>query len=123
MLIEIAHFLSILSTGLFLLCFLFSFILNAKDIFAVNLISRIYSHGFFLLISSFVIYVWLAANDNFNVLYIAQHSNTNLPLFYKISSIWSAHEGSMFLWIVFLGLWGAVYNSFVSNSQPLKAKV
>ena len=122
MLIEIAHFLSILSTGLFLLCFLFSFILDAKDIFAVNLISRIYSHGFFLLISSFVIYVWLAANDNFNVLYIAQHSNTNLPLFYKISSIWSAHEGSMFLWIVFLGLWGAVYNSFVSNSQPLKAK-
>ena len=122
MLIEIAHFLSILSTGLFLLCFLFSFILNAKDIFAVNLISRIYSHGFFLLISSFMIYVWLAANDNFNVLYIAQHSNTNLPLFYKISSIWSAHEGSMFLWIVFLGLWGAVYNSFVSNSQPLKAK-
>ena len=65
--------------------------------------------------------MWLAANDNFNVLYIAQHSNTNLPLFYKISSIWSAHEGSMFLWIVFLGLWGAVYNSFVSNSQPLKA--
>ena len=122
MLIEIAHFLSILSTGLFLLCFLFSFILNAKDIFAVNLISRIYSHGFFLLASSFVIYVWLAANDNFNVLYIAQHSKTNLPLFYKISSIWSAHEGSMFLWIVFLGLWGAVYNSFVSNSQPLKAK-
>ena len=122
MLIEIAHFLSILSTGLFLLCFLFSFILDAKDIFAVNLISRIYSRGFFLLISSFMIYVWLAANDNFNVLYIAQHSNTNLPLFYKISSIWSAHEGSMFLWIVFLGLWGAVYNSFVSNSQPLKAK-
>jgi cytochrome c-type biogenesis protein CcmF len=122
MLIEIAHFLSILSTGLFLLCFLFSFILDAKDIFAVNLISRIYSRGFLLLISSFMIYVWLAANDNFNVLYIAQHSNTNLPLFYKISSIWSAHEGSMFLWIVFLGLWGAVYNSFVSNSQPLKAK-
>lgn len=122
MLIEIAHFLSILSTGLFLLCFLFSFILDAKDIFAVNLISRIYSRGFLLLISSFIIYVWLAANDNFNVLYIAQHSNTNLPLFYKISSIWSAHEGSMFLWIVFLGLWGAVYNSFVSNSQPLKAK-
>ena len=122
MLIEIAHFLSILSTGLFLLCFLFSFILDAKDIFAVNLISRIYSRGFLLLISSFMIYVWLAASDNFNVLYIAQHSNTNLPLFYKISSIWSAHEGSMFLWIVFLGLWGAVYNSFVSNSQPLKAK-
>ena len=122
MLIEIAHFLSILSTGLFLLCFLFSFILDAKDIFAVNLISRIYSRGFLLLISSFMIYVWLAASDNFNVLYIAQHSNTNLPLFYKISSIWSAHEGSMFLWIVFLGLCGAVYNSFVSNSQPLKAK-
>ena len=122
MLIEIAHFLSILSTGLFIICFIFSFFLNSKDIFIINLVSRIYSHSFFIFLSSFFVYVWLAISDNFSVLYIAQHSNINLPVFYKISSIWSAHEGSMFLWIIFLTTWGAVYNLFTSNDQLLKAR-
>lgn len=122
MLIEIAHFLSILSTGLFFICFIFSFFLNSKDIFIINLVSRIYSHSFFIFLSSFFVYVWLAISDNFSVLYIAQHSNINLPVFYKISSIWSAHEGSMFLWIIFLTTWGAAYNLFTSNDQLLKAR-
>jgi cytochrome c-type biogenesis protein CcmF len=122
MLIEIAHFLSILSTGLFFICFIFSFFLNSKDIFIINLVSRIYSHSFFIFLSSFFVYVWLAISDNFSVLYIAQHSNINLPVFYKISSIWSAHEGSMFLWIIFLTSWGAVYNLSTSNDQLLKAR-
>ena len=122
MLIEIAHFLSILATGLFFICFIFSFFLNSKDIFIINLVSRIYSHSFFIFLSSFFVYVWLAISDNFSVLYIAQHSNINLPVFYKISSIWSAHEGSMFLWIIFLTTWGAVYNLFTSNDQLLKAR-
>ena len=122
MLIEVAHYLSILATGLFFLCFLFAFILSAKDIFVINLVSRVYTHGFLFLLISFLIYVWLAINDNFNVLYIAQHSNTNLPTFYKISSIWSAHEGSMFLWMVFLCLWGVIFNLFTKNIQDLKAK-
>ena len=122
MLIEVAHYVSILATGLFFLCFLFAFILSAKDIFVINLVSRVYTHGFLFLLISFLIYVWLAINDNFNVLYIAQHSNTNLPTFYKISSIWSAHEGSMFLWIVFLCLWGVIFNLFTKNIQDLKAK-
>jgi len=122
MLIEIAHFLSILSTGLFFICFIFSFFLNSKDIFIINLVSRIYSHSFFIFLSSFFVYVWLVISDNFSVLYIAQHSNINLPVFYKISSIWSAHEGSMFLWIIFLTTWGAVYNLFTSNDQLLKAR-
>ena len=122
MLVEIAHFLSILSTGLFFICFIFSFFLNSKDIFIINLVSRIYSHSFFIFLSSFFVYVWLAISDNFSVLYIAQHSNINLPVFYKISSIWSAHEGSMFLWIIFLTTWGAVYNLFTSNDQLLKAR-
>jgi cytochrome c-type biogenesis protein CcmF len=122
MLIEVAHFLSIVATGLFFLCFIFSFFLNSKDVYVINLISRIYTHSFFIFLSSFLVYVWLAINDNFSVLYIAQHSNINLPVFYKISSIWSAHEGSMFLWIIFLTTWGAAYNLSTNNSQLLKAR-
>ena len=105
MIIEISHFFAILATGLFLLSGIFAVSIKNTE-YVSNLISRTYSHAFLFLLISFGLYVWLAATDNFSVLYIASHSNSDLPIFYKISSIWSAHEGSMFLWIVFLALWG-----------------
>ncbi len=120
MIVEISHFLSILATALFFLTGSFSFFNNTKDI--STLVSKTYSHGFLFLTASFLIYVWLAVTDNFSVQYIASHSNSNLPTFYKISSIWSAHEGSMFLWIVFLSLWGFVFNIKINNDQILKSK-
>ena len=121
MIIEISHFLTILATGLFFLVGCFAFI-RTGDIFISKLISRTYSHGFLFLFSSFLIYVWLAVTDNFSVAYIANHSNTALPTFYKISSIWSAHEGSMFLWIIFLAAWGYLFNTKVDNKEILKSK-
>ena len=120
MIIEISHFLSILATALFFLTGSFSFFNNSKDI--STLVSKTYSHGFLFLTVSFLIYIWLAISDNFSVQYIASHSNSNLPTFYKISSIWSAHEGSMFLWIVFLSLWGFIFNIKINNDQILKSK-
>ena len=122
MLIEIAQFLTILSTGLFFLNFLFAFFFDSSDRHMASLVSKVYTHSSLLLATSFFIYVWLAVSDNFSVLYIAQHSNSNLPTFYKITSIWSAHEGSMFLWILFLVLWGSLFNFVTQNSQDLKVK-
>ena len=123
MIIEISHFLSIIATGLFFLVGYFALFTPATNsAYLSNLISRTYSHGFLFLICSFLIYIWLAITDNFSVEYIANHSNTALPTFYKISSIWSAHEGSMFLWIVFLSLWGFIFNLSVKNEEILKAK-
>ena len=121
MIIEISHFLSILATGLFFLVGCFSFV-RSGDVLISKLISRTYSHAFLFLFSSFVIYIWLAVTDNFSVAYIASHSNTELPTFYKISSIWSAHEGSMFLWIIFLAAWGFLFNVKVDNKEVLKSK-
>ena len=121
MIIEISHFLSILATGLFFLVGCFAFV-RSGDVLISKLISRTYSHAFLFLFSSFVIYIWLAVTDNFSVAYIASHSNTELPTFYKISSIWSAHEGSMFLWIIFLAAWGFLFNVKVDNKEVLKSK-
>src|SRR5215813_1252890 len=50
------------------------------------------------LIASFV------AND-FSVTYIAENSNSALPLFYRVTAMWGAHEGSLLLWIFLLGCW------------------
>ena len=119
MIVEISHFLALLATGLFFLVGCFSFI-RSGNIYISNLISRTYSHAFLLLLTSFTIYVWLAITDNFSVAYIASHSNSDLPTFYKISSIWSAHEGSMFLWILFLAAWGFLFNRSIDNEVVLK---
>ncbi len=44
------------------------------------------------------------AND-FSVLYVAQHSNSALPLPYRIAGVWGGHEGSLLLWLLMLGGW------------------
>ncbi|MBT5980211.1 MAG: heme lyase CcmF/NrfE family subunit [Acidiferrobacteraceae bacterium] len=54
---------------------------------------------------------------DFSVAYVANNSNSKLPLIYLISGVWGAHEGSLLLWALILGLWsGAV--AWFSRSIP-----
>jgi cytochrome c-type biogenesis protein CcmF len=50
------------------------------------------------LIASFV-------NYDFSVTYVAENSNSALPLFYRATAMWGAHEGSLLLWIFILSCW------------------
>src|SRR5277367_4573040 len=43
--------------------------------------------------------------NDFSVAYVAQNSNSALPLFYRVTALWGAHEGSLLLWILLLALW------------------
>ena len=70
---------------------------------------RLFNQACFLVFISFGMYIYLAISDDFSIVYIASHSNSQLPVFYKVTSIWSAHEGSMFLWIVFLTGWSILF--------------
>jgi cytochrome c-type biogenesis protein CcmF len=54
--------------------------------------------GFLALIYAFV-------TDDFSVAYVANHSNTRLPLQFKVSALWSAHEGSFLLWTLVMSIW------------------
>ena len=56
------------------------------------------------------------AND-FSVTYVANHSNTALPLFYRLSAVWGGHEGSLLLWVQMLALWMLAVTVF-SRSLP-----
>lgn len=71
----------------------------------------------FLLISLVLLGVCFVADD-FSVSYVAQNSNTLLPIFYKISAIWGAHEGSLLLWITLYGCWSMAVALF-SKSLPI----
>jgi len=43
--------------------------------------------------------------NDFSVRYVAEHSNTLLPNFYKVAAVWGGHEGSMLLWVFLLAAW------------------
>ena len=44
-------------------------------------------------------------NFDFSVRYVAENSNSALPLFYRLAGLWGAHEGSLLLWIFLLACW------------------
>ncbi|MFY9327116.1 MAG: heme lyase CcmF/NrfE family subunit [Georgfuchsia sp.] len=55
--------------------------------------------------------------NDFTVLYVAEHSNSQLPLVYRIAAVWGGHEGSLLLWMLMLSLWSAAVAAF-SRSLP-----
>jgi cytochrome c-type biogenesis protein CcmF len=56
-------------------------------------------------------------SNDFSVLYVARHGNTQLPTIYKISAVWGAHEGSLLLWALILSAW-TVAVSLLSRNLP-----
>src|SRR5690606_20010630 len=56
--------------------------------------------------------------DDFSVAYVASHSNSLLPWYYKMSAVWGGHEGSLLLWILMLAGWTSAV-AFFSKSLPL----
>ena len=56
---------------------------------------------------SFACLVTVFLQDDFSVLSVANNSNTKLPVYYKFSAVWGAHEGSLLLWGLILAGWTA----------------
>ena len=56
-------------------------------------------------------------NEDFSVAYVAENSNSALPLFYRVTALWGAHEGSLLLWILLLAAW-TVAVAFGSGRLP-----
>lgn len=61
---------------------------------------------------SFAALAYAFLNNDFSVLYVAQHSNSQLPAIYRFSAIWGGHEGSLLLWALFLSVWTAAVATF-----------
>ena len=73
---------------------------------------------------SSVLAVWLAVaasftaltlslvQHDFSVAYVAQNSNSALPLLYRVAAVWGAHEGSLLLWALMLASWALLVALF-----------
>ncbi len=63
--------------------------------------------------------VWSFVVKDFSVLYVAQNSNSQLPLLYRLTALWGAHEGSLMLWVWFLAVFSAIAVWVHWKSHPL----
>ena len=72
---------------------------------------------FLLLSATFLCLTWSFVVNDFSVSYVAQHSNTQLPLQYRFGAVWGGHEGSLLLWVCILATWAAAVAIF-SRSLP-----
>ncbi len=73
---------------------------------------------FLFVLVSFLCLGYAFVVDDFSVAYVANHSNSQMPMQYKISAIWGGHEGSLLLWALILSGWTIAVAIF-SNSLPL----
>src|SRR5712675_1657228 len=73
--------------------------------------------AFFALMHAYVV-------SDFSLANVAANSSSMKPLLYKLTGVWSNHEGSMLLWVFILALFGAAVALFSHNLPPqLRARV
>ncbi len=73
---------------------------------------------------SYACLTWAFLQNDFSVLYVARNSNSELPLIYRISGVWGAHEGSLLLWALVLSVWTGAVALFTSSvPRIMRARV
>jgi len=74
------------------------------------------AQGMALLVAfAFGCLVYAFVSNDFSVLYVAQNSNSALPLQYRIAGAWGGHEGSLLLWTLMLGVWMVAVSLFSAH--------
>jgi len=122
---EIGHFALILALALAACQSVLPLVGAHRNDAALMSVARSATFGqFFFVAVSFVCLTIAFLESDFSVLYVANHSQLALPTLYKVSAVWSAHEGSLLLWILLLAAWTAAVAKFSSDvPEPLIARV
>ena len=62
-----------------------------------------------LVVLAFIALTVAFVQQDFSVKYVADNSNSLLPMVYRYTAVWGSHEGSLLLWALVLAIWtGAV---------------
>ena len=70
-----------------------------------------YCFGIFTSVSISIL-AYSFAMDDFTLEYVAAHSNSQLPTFFKVAATWGGHEGSILFWLFTLSLWLVAFAFF-----------
>ena len=91
---------------------------SKNNLLWMNYAKPLVNGQFLFLCLSFICLGYSFATDDFSVMYVANHSNSQLPFQFKLSAIWGGHEGSLLLWAFILSGWTFAVSLF-SRSLPL----
>ena len=115
---EIGHFALILALTMAIVQGIIPLVGASRGVDAWMRFGRSAAQGQFVFIATaFACLVYAFINNDFSVLYVSQHSNSDLPLQYRIAALWGGHEGSMLLWVLMLTGWGMAV-AFFSRRLP-----
>ncbi len=75
--------------------------------------ARPIAYGQFIFVAiAFVCLVQSFLSNDFSVLYVAEHSNSHLPSYFRFAALWGGHEGSLLLWTFILTIWTIAVATF-----------
>jgi len=122
---EVGHFALILALALAVCQAVLPLIGAHRNDAALMSVARSAAYGQLLFIAiSFACLTVAFLQSDFSVLYVANHSQLALPTLYKVSAVWSAHEGSLLMWLLILAAWtGAVARFSREVPDTLRARV
>ena len=110
---ELGHFALILALSLALCQGILPLIGAHRNDAALMSVARTAAQGqLFFVAFAFGCLTWAFLQSDFSVAYVAANSQLALPTVYKVSAVWAAHEGSLLLWILLMGLWTVAVGRF-----------
>jgi cytochrome c-type biogenesis protein CcmF len=71
-----------------------------------------------LVLAAFVALTIAFVVQDFSVKYVADNSNSLLPMVYRYTAVWGSHEGSLLLWTLVLAVWNAAVAEFSRGLPP-----
>src|SRR5690554_4690652 len=119
MLPELGHFVLLMALTLSFALFVVPLIGAWRQNETLMLSGRsIASAQFLMIVIAYICLTITFIQDDFSVAYVANHSNSLLPVYYKVSAVWGGHEGSLLLWVLMLAGWTLAIALF-SKALPL----
>ncbi|ENZ8429622.1 c-type cytochrome biogenesis protein CcmI [Klebsiella aerogenes] len=103
---ELGNYLLCLAAGLALLLSIFPLWGAARQERWLMALARPLACALFIcIIGAFALLVHAFVINDFTIRYVAENSNTALPVWYRVAATWGAHEGSLLLWVLLLSVW------------------
>jgi cytochrome c-type biogenesis protein CcmF len=125
MIVELGHFALILALCLAVLQAsvpLYGASKNHAGLMAVGQSAAVAQ--FVLIALAFAVLVNAYVTSDFSVVNVVENNHSAKPMLYKVTGVWSNHEGSMLLWVLILSLFGAAVALAGDNLPPgLRARV
>lgn len=72
-----------------------------------------------LVMLAFIALTVAFVQQDFSVKYVADNSNSLLPMVYRYTAVWGSHEGSLLLWALVLALWTGAVALFSRGLPPV----